>query len=611
MLSLEQIQAAAAENGDTLVSPSSSGVLNELDTAWGAQEPSLPSPIPDFSGIGEDMGNSMRNVAEDVIKNAPRIFGPSEVPDQGSFAANFEADVGKRLAAAGHIAGDVAMATFAPAISLLKAFIPEDLKKDAGKAAEYLTEKIVNNPNIGPMLDRLGAKLNTLDPDVKQSLFSDIPNLVGLLGAGSISKLNPEVTAAGAKQAVGELGKMTSGAASGAIDVAGDIMSLPGEAVSKVTLPLKSISSDASSIMQRVARIPKGSQAKFESMAGESVGKYLESRGIYGNPEKVVAKLFDRFNLSKGVADDALEKLKGSFQPTPVKTALEELLKKETSKSSPGAMSPDLKTVMQLKNKLADQGLNMSDINAVKRLYERNVKLDYVKQNLPNETARANNLDSAIRKWQVEEAQHQGLKNLPEINKETQLAKQLMDALGKERAGSAGNNAVTLTDWIMLSGGDPTAIAGFFAKKGFSSKSLQSWFASKIGTKTVGDPQAIFGEPKLTLTDFLKSIEDRTTRPTLPPGEISPATSVNSTTPPPKVKGVIPKELQPLAKEARKYNSAEEFVDALKKSNVGGNQWTPEIKEAVSRIAPDGSRVGKKNVFVGSLTDFYNKVTKK
>lgn len=253
--------------------------------------------------------------------------------------------------------------------------------------------------------------------------------------------------------------------------------------------------SQPAKIMQRVARISKGKQAKFEQMAGESVGDYLTKRGIYGNIDDISTKLYDRFTKSKGVADDALAGLKGTFDPPQVKTALKQLMAREIKVSAEGAPSPDISTVANLYSKMDKGGWTMGEINQIKRLFEKNVKVGYLKQNLPDEVAKATNIDSAIRSWQFKQAETLGLKNLPKINKETQLAKQLLDELGREYSGSAGNNAVTLTDWIMLSGGDPTAIGAFLGKKTFSSKTVQSAIAKALnkGKPILGDVGADIG----------------------------------------------------------------------------------------------------------------------
>lgn len=262
---------------------------------------------------------------------------------------------------------------------------------------------------------------------------------------------------------------------------------------------VKSIAPDASSIMQRVARIPKQKQIKFQNTAGESVGEYLTKRGIYGDEEQIVEQLYKRFSDSKKVADDALEQLPGTYQPQQVKDALEMLQDKFTKSSTKGVKDPNLSRVEGLIAKYDTEGLTMPEVNESKRLFERNAKLDFARENNPDGIRLANNVDNSIREWQFTKADELGLKNLPDINKETRLARQLMDDLGAESAGIAGNNAVSLTDWIVLAEGNPASIAAFLGKKAAASKKLQSAVAKRVaGKPTVGQPEAMFTNAKKT-----------------------------------------------------------------------------------------------------------------
>lgn len=257
-------------------------------------------------------------------------------------------------------------------------------------------------------------------------------------------------------------------------------------------------------IMQRVARIPKGAQAGFEKTAGESVGSYLNKRNIYGSTEEISQQLYKRFDESKKAADTSLAKLKGEYRPLPLKSALEDLIGREKRVSAAGARSPDYTRVVELANKYKKNGLNMTEINEVKRMFERNVRLDFVKQNLPEGVARVTNIDNALREWQFGQAKKLGLKNLPEINKETKLSKTLLDAIGKESSGSAGNNAISLSDTIMLASGDPTVIGAYITKKILGLEKVQSYAAKKLyrGEK-IGKPNADFGSPKPGLEEFM------------------------------------------------------------------------------------------------------------
>ena len=85
-----------------------------------------------------------------------------------------------------------------------------------------------------------------------------------------------------------------------------------------------------------------------------------------------------------------------------------------------------------------------------------------------------------MRNWQFNQAEQLGLKNLPELNKQTQISRDLINSLGKQVTGKTGNDLLGLTDWIILAHGDPTAIAGFLTKKGFSNKAVQSGVAKLL-----------------------------------------------------------------------------------------------------------------------------------
>jgi len=255
---------------------------------------------------------------------------------------------------------------------------------------------------------------------------------------------------------------------------------------------------DPANIMQRVARISKGKQANFEQLAGESVGRYLVRRGIFGDIDKISEQLYKRFIQSKTSVDTAYARLPGQFRVTSVGNALKQLLARERRISSPGALSKDMERITALSKKHSGGGLTMSEINEVKRLFERNIKLDFVKENLPEKVAQANNIDNAIRVWQRSKASELGFTNVKALNRETQLAKQLLDDLGREYAGAAGNNAITLTDWVILAGGSPQAVTGFLAKRALSSRAVMSRVAEKLaGPERVGLPTAQFTAPSI------------------------------------------------------------------------------------------------------------------
>ncbi len=349
----------------------------------------------------------------------------------------------------------------------------------------------ITSPTIGKAVDFAADKISNV-PAVQKFAMSD----AGKNTARAAEDTGNLAAIAGTAMGAAEAPKVISGASEGT----GALTEGAGDLSKQLMDHVKNkVSDQPAKIMQRVARIPKGRQSLFEKTAGESVGNYLVRRGIYGNIDEISTRLYDRFNKSKTVADNALAQLRGEFQSAPVKTALDDLLAREERVSSEGAPSPNLSRVRQLDLKFKRGGLNMSEINEVKRLYERNVKTDYLKQNLPESVAKSTNLDTAIRKWQLEQAKTLGLKNLDKINRETRLAKQLLDDIGKEYSGQAGNNAFSLTDAILVSGGDPAAISMLLTKKTFGSKAVQSAIAKALnkGKPVMGDVGAEMGYNKI------------------------------------------------------------------------------------------------------------------
>lgn len=432
-----------------------------------------------LSGLGTLYGGSEQGIASKLGRNIQEAAGDIQ-----------KGNIGTGIAKAGfRTAGDVAGTIYAPVGAILGTLTGTASKLFPTLPKQY--EKGINwaakNVNEIPGVEKMFAYA-VQNPQAEE----DFGRAMNLLMA---SREKGQITSKGLKEVPEKL----------LIRPSQKALSASKELA---TSTAKKVTPDSAAIMQRVARINPTEQARFEKMAKQSVGEYLVDRNIYGNTDTILQKLYDRFSKSKGEADVALEKIPGEFKAAPVKTALGELYKREQGVSTPGALSPDFSTVRNLMNKYNKQGLNQTEINLVKRLYEKNVKTGYLKQNLPDNVARATNIDSAIRNWQVNQAEKAGLTNLPGINKETQLARQLLNDLGKKEAGMQGNNAIPLTDYILLAGGTPEAIAMYIAKKTLAGKGVQSSIARIFAPKaTKADIKAIFGKPKAGFSELMQKFD--------------------------------------------------------------------------------------------------------
>ena len=238
-------------------------------------------------------------------------------------------------------------------------------------------------------------------------------------------------------------------------------------------------------LMQRVARISKFKQAAFEKRAGESVGEYLVNRGIFGDPKSITEQLYARMQTSKGRVDTGLAQVGGTYKNDTVQDALEQLAEREARVSSTRTPSADTPRVTELLNKHQRSGLTLSEVNEVKRLYERNIKLDFLRGNVGDGITKANHIDNLLRQFVEDTAADNGFANVRTLNKETSLAKQLLDDLGAEFKGKKGNNFASLSDAMFLAEAtsNPTALAAFGLKKFFASESTMSAVARLMARK--------------------------------------------------------------------------------------------------------------------------------
>lgn len=301
------------------------------------------------------------------------------------------------------------------------------------------------------------------------------------------------------------------------------------------------VTPESETIMNRVARLDPTDAQKFEKLAGKSHGKYLQETGNFGTPDEIVTKESEKFLASKQSVDDALAQLPGKYQAPEITKVYDEVIEKLQKTESPEANK-----WISLRSEYDKSGFDMSTINELKRVYEREVKLGYNKLNNPDAVKLATNRDNALRNWQTKQADILGFENIAELNKQTQLAKFIVDNLGKKIIKQSGLNGMSLTDWIMLSGGDPTAIGGLLTKKLFSDPGVQSRIAKMLSKV---EPQGMI-KPKIGETKLPRLEAGKTQTPNVSGGstiQVAPkGANVEFTG---QVPGVIPeKPSQPLLK---------------------------------------------------------------
>ncbi len=354
---------------------------------------------------------------------------------------------------------------------------------------------------------------------------------------------------------------------------------------------IRAAKSSPEEIMTRVARVTPTEQAAFKKISGGSIGEYLTKTGNFGTPEDIVIREAGKFLQSKSMVDDAFSKLPGEYRVGPIEDALKSVIRRGEKVSTPSAQADYLFRAKELLKKSASMGLNMEEINWVKRTLEREVRLGYNKLMNADAVERAKNVDKAIRNWQLDKAADLGFTNLSEMNKQTQIARFITDKLGKSIASKEALNNLSLTDWVILAGGDPTAIGGFLTKKFFSSKAIQAKVAKLLSgeagegiiTPDVLNPRGLLEGPKgpiqapsegiLRGQQALRELGSPTQRPRMSSPSYTQKVPIVDEgveevfVPSPKKTNLLNRAKKtggedPLLSEARKYKSAEEFVRA-------------------------------------------------
>jgi hypothetical protein len=242
--------------------------------------------------------------------------------------------------------------------------------------------------------------------------------------------------------------------------------------------------------LEKTNRMNPTKYTEFQQLSGERAGKFMADRKITGDAESNVAKLYDNFTKSKAEADTWLDAIQKTYKTTELPSSMQDMMSELQKRFAYTKDTGALKTVNDAMAKAENGTLSHSDINAIKRLYEQKVKVNYIKDQNSLEVERATNIDNDVRNWQFDEASKLGFDNLKLINKETQLNRYLADNIGEKIARQLGNNNISLTDWIIAGQvpATPQALALLAGKK-FAEKAIpklyQKWLEkiAKLPTK--------------------------------------------------------------------------------------------------------------------------------
>lgn len=248
-----------------------------------------------------------------------------------------------------------------------------------------------------------------------------------------------------------------------------------GKATTAVIQPVKGILPKSENLMTKASGLTPSQRSKFKQQFGEDAGTYLDNTKTYKHGEKLVKDQAEKLVSSMKEADDTLSQIPGVHKNEYVERQISALQRRMEKVQEKG---PDTKRIKELFDKYQKEGLTHAEINEVKRLYERKVQLKFKREKKSIPLERATNLATNLRKWQDAEAKKYGFSNLPEINRQTQKAKFMVDNLGRNLDKELEGAALDLGDLILLGGMTPETITLAVARKLWKSPGLKTKAAS-------------------------------------------------------------------------------------------------------------------------------------
>lgn len=225
--------------------------------------------------------------------------------------------------------------------------------------------------------------------------------------------------------------------------------------------------------IMRMNKLSKWVKADFEKRFWVNEWKFLNDRWIVWWNEETVNWLTTYMKGTKDEVDKWLAAIQWTFWKD--NKILHEVADDVAAHAAEVSTRPE--EVVKWRNlaeKAKTEWLTMSEINDVKRYYERNNKFTYYTDNNSKKLQRATNLDNDLRERQLDMADKNWFGNLRELNKETAASKYLLDAIWKEMRWSYWNDYFWLSDWV-LSSWTPEWFAMLLAKKWLSSDKVRTY----------------------------------------------------------------------------------------------------------------------------------------
>src|SRR3990167_632115 len=321
----------------------------------------IPSPYQEepgfFKGVARDIVKPFARLGTNLVNTGQIIAGQEQTqPFSGNFLGEVK-PVGQER-------------TFG-----------ERLKDTLGTGLQVASNiPLAKGPGLTYQGLKTAVKSKALLPTLKTATMPLVKE--GIFGGGAYGtgKALEEQQGVGGTLKSGALGALAGGIFAPVIGLG---LPLATRGVRNIPKIKSALTPESSSIMNRVARLTPNEANNFKNMKGESHGAYLERTGNFGTPQEIVENETKKFINSINEVDTELAKLPGIHKYKELNVVLDDLVARE---SRIGVPNTDSSKVLSLYNKNKMQGgLSMKDANQAKRFYEKNVKLNYIKDRVDSE----------------------------------------------------------------------------------------------------------------------------------------------------------------------------------------------------------------------------------
>ena len=238
----------------------------------------------------------------------------------------------------------------------------------------------------------------------------------------------------------------------------------------------------------KISKISDHNAKKFVDEFGETPATFMQDRAVLGKEPEMVTKLANNWNNLFKAKREGLDLIPGKFTDLPEVDRALSLIKKKID-DIPGVRSTSLiakdkATINQLSNKIKSEGVTVSEIDEIKRIFERNNKIPSSVDLTVGSKIKALNteVDGNLRGVVEDLAEKGGMPNIREINKEIRANRRLADLVDGRGIEDGGLTAID-TLLVRYAVVNPKILAGLAISKTATSNVVRRFIAKKLSPK--------------------------------------------------------------------------------------------------------------------------------